>query len=75
MPKAQMSVNTINVLWPEAINIRYEGRCDICHRHTLFTFQLPEDHAVNRGINSEQCGYWCAGCGWSNAGARDKEIP
>lgn len=75
MPKTMMSVEMISELWPDALNIRHEGRCDVCRRIGLWTFQLPDDAGVNRGMNEEQCGYWCAYCGFSNAGTRTKELP
>lgn len=57
---------------PLALNIRYEGRCDSCHHEGLHSYQLPGDKA--RDTTREDCGYWCAACGFSNAGAREIEV-
>lgn len=60
--------NELLSYWPQAIGIRYEGRCDGCHSADLYSFQLPGDHP--RGDGEETCGYCCAACGFSNAGSR-----
>lgn len=60
--------------WPDAVEIRHEGECDICHRDTLLTFRLPQferEERVDRdGQTREECGYFCPACDFSNAGSR-----
>lgn len=59
------------VAFPEAINVRNEGRCDCCHREGLRSFQLPDDaEATDPASDVEHCGYYCERCGFSNAGSR-----
>lgn len=57
---------------PTAINIRFEGKCH-CRANAMFSYQLP-DLDDDRGEDEESCGYWCGACGFSNAGAREKEV-
>lgn len=56
-------------IWSDAIHIR-ETVCHCRQRALMLSFQLPQYLDLNKD-GSEKCGYWCALCGWSNAGARD----
>ncbi len=54
----------------------HEGKCPQCKRPTLYSYVLPSDQArlikVNgRAKELENCGFYCAGCGWGNAGSRE----
>ena len=61
----------IYTLWPDAVNIRPAGRCPACHSHHQWSLQtLAVDGLVADIPGYEHCGYWCAACGWSNAGSR-----
>lgn len=62
------AIARIRAQWPDADEIRYEGKCHVCKRHAMYSFQLENDHP--RGTNEETCGYVCISCGWSNAGSR-----
>ena len=62
-------LSKVTAQWADAVNIRHEGKCDICKHPTLLSLQLPDD--VVRGDGWETCGYYCYRCGWSNAGARE----
>lgn len=74
IPRAA-AVARIRRQWPDADEIRFEGKCPDCKRKdTLWSFQLSSDNS--RGENEETCGFWCSADGWSNAGSRpvlDKE--
>lgn len=50
-----------------AINIQF----DVCHcrsKALMLTYQTGKDRA--RDGDKESCGYWCAKCGFGNAGSR-----
>jgi hypothetical protein len=65
----QAAVARIRRQWPEADEIRFEGKCPDCKRKdTLWSYQLPTDHPRKDG--TETAGFWCSGCGWGNAGSR-----
>lgn len=69
-----MSEWYVKKLWPDALNIRYEGVCHCTSHCPMWSFQLPDDLNVERQDNEyEQCGFLCIQCGWSNAGARPVE--
>lgn len=56
-------------LWPDAVNVAFAGRCDVCNRvNSLYSFVLSAHRQIQAG--REFCGYWCAVCGFSNAGSR-----
>ena len=69
----------IRAIWPDAIHIRDAGDCDVCHRPGLYSFQLehlqprPRWVSLQSHVVYERCGYWCARCGFSNAGSRRVE--
>ena len=65
----------IAAIWPDAVRIRFSGRCPLCKRPSEYSFVQPrQDRQVVKpnGETWEECGYWCA-CGWSNAGRRKVE--
>jgi hypothetical protein len=63
------AVSSIKRLHPDSDEIRHAGKCPNCkQRTTLYSYQLPGDHP--RGKGEETCAYWCANCGWGNAGSR-----
>lgn len=59
--------------WPDARNIRRAGRCPACKADAQWSFQIADTGPVTDMADWEHCGYWCATCGWSNAGAREIE--
>ena len=59
--------------WPNACNIRY-GNCHCDQDEMMLSFQLPLDRKLRHRLPGYQdCGFWCVGCNWSNAGARPVE--
>lgn len=61
---------------PLARRIRFEGRCDVCKsRHSmLLSYQLgtdePRQYINHRGLEYEDCGFYCPSCQFGNAGGR-----
>lgn len=59
--------------WPDAVDVKREGKCHVCERDSLYSFTQEEfrqpEYRNNRFY--EQCGYCCVRCGWSNAGTRE----
>lgn len=53
---------------PLAHHIRFEGNCH-CKNGLLISFRLPFEKP-NPRAGVEYCGYYCAACGFSNAGTR-----
>lgn len=54
---------------PEAEDIRFE----VCHckdKKTMLSYRLPSMEKPDPSEDTEACGFWCAGCTFSNAGAR-----
>jgi len=63
------AIATIRTQWPDADEIRAEGKCHVCKRKdSMYSFQLESDHS--RGKGEETCGFVCVACGWSNGGSR-----
>lgn len=60
--------------WPNARNLQYT-ECHCSHEELMISFQLPSSIKLGSNLpNHEQCGFWCSGCDWSNAGARPVEV-
>jgi len=57
--------------FPNAINIRWSGKCPSCGEYEEYSFQLP-DICGDIGEDREECGYFCCSCDFSNAGSRYK---
>lgn len=61
---------------PLARRIRFEGRCGVgrCRSKLSMSYQLEAldrpGRTNHRGEPSEDCGYFCPSCGFSNAGSR-----
>jgi hypothetical protein len=48
-------------------------RFSLCHcrkKALMVSYTLPGDQKRHKQPDEEDCGYWCARCGWGNAGAR-----
>ena len=54
-----------------AINIRFNHKCDACKRKDLFmSYQIRGE--VNKVRNGrEDCGWYCPSCEFGNAGSRE----
>ncbi len=68
-------VRKIKRRFPNAVQIRFSGKCPNCKQRYEYSLQFPED--LDRdpkpnifGEMEETCGYMCVSCGWSNAGSR-----
>lgn len=60
--------------WPEAYKIQQEDYCPNCGDALRFySFMIDGPHNRPQEF-TEFCGYYCAGCGWSNAGSRAMAI-
>lgn len=59
----------LHVWQPNAIDIRSEGKCDICKQPKFCSYVLREHYRpTNNG--DEMCGFYCGWCGWGIAGRR-----
>lgn len=65
------SVQLARAHWPEAANLRVSP-CHCRHKLPMLSFQLAGDKP--RGEADETCGYFCASCGFSNAGSRPASL-
>jgi hypothetical protein len=64
-------IATLTKHWPTARHIRHAGCCPDCKADAQWSFQIDDsDTPVPNMQGWEYCGYWCAVCGWSNAGTR-----
>jgi len=63
------AVRQLLTRWPEARGIQFEGKCPVCRRAWLMSFVKEGDFVNAQG--RQECGYFCAGCGWGNAGSRE----
>jgi hypothetical protein len=62
------AVRRIRQYWPEADDIRHEGKCHVCKGDTLYSF--ADKFSKPRTDDEQSCGFFCASCKWSNAGSR-----
>ncbi len=62
----------ILAIWPHAEHITDVGRCDACKRQGLYFFTLPQHFKIENG--RVDGGYYCANCGFSNAGRYPAEL-
>lgn len=67
----QWAIRKLLAEFPNALRIRFAGKCDGCkNKYCFMSFQLPDDVGVVRSEGEEYCGYYCVSCGWGNAGGR-----
>ena len=58
--------------WPDAIEIKYDGTCEMCQRDGLLSFRLPHHEPDIDEDVLLFCGYFCPHCNFSNAGRRNE---
>jgi hypothetical protein len=56
--------------WPRAYAIEGPEKCPSCSCQSEYSFLLPGFDDIRPDGTYQTCGFWCARCGWSNAGAR-----
>lgn len=64
-----LAVRRLMERYPDARQVRFEGKCPNCRRTWLMSFVLGA--ADKRADGRQNCGYFCAACNWGNAGSRE----
>lgn len=63
----------LKAIFPSAEHISHAGECDDCGWGSLFFFTLGEDLLIRENGHVEG-GFYCADCGFSNAGSYPLEL-
>jgi hypothetical protein len=68
--RLKSAIEKLKAFQPKAHNIQF----DVCHcrsKALMLSYQLGHGREEARENGTEGCGFWCAKCGWGNAGSRE----